>query len=491
MTAAAPTAAPDSVGWSRPLALVVALAFFMENLDATILTTATPSIAADFGVAAADLGLAITAYLVAVAAFIPFGAWLADRLGARAVFLVSVVVFTLASVLCAASGSVAALTCARVLQGVAGSMLVPIGRLVVLRGTPKADLVKAIAYLTWPALVAPVVAPLLGGVLTEYAGWPWIFWVNVPVGVVLAVAAWRIVPSVARTRRPLDVVGLVLVVVAVSALVLGLEFVAQSRTALLGAVLLLGALAVGAAAVLWVRRAEHPVLDLAPLRIATFRASNSAGSVYRAVVSAAPFLLPLLLQDGFGWSPVRAGAMLVFVFAGNLGVKPLTTPLMRRVRLLRIVAVATLVLAATFVAAALLSPTTPDPVVAAVFVVSGAARSVGFTAYNTLQFADVPAERMGPANAVASITTQLATGLGVALAALVVRAAASWAPAGDAAFAYRAALVAMAVVGVLSLVENAFLPRGAGDAVRAGRGRPAAVSASGTTGRPARTPRPR
>jgi len=456
-------------GWSRPLALVVAMAFFMENLDATILTTATPSIADDFGVAAADLGLAVTAYLVAVAAFIPFGSWLAERVGARSVFLASIVVFTLASVLCAVSGSVATLTAARVLQGIAGSMLVPIGRLVVLRGTDKADLVRAIAYLTWPALVAPVIAPLLGGILTEYAGWPWIFLVNVPIGLALGIAAWRVVPDVARTRRPLDVVGLVLMVVAVSALVLGMELVAAARTAFVGVLLLAVAVVLGAVGVWWVRRVEHPVLDLATLSIATFRVSNSAGSVYRAVVSAAPFLLPLLLQDGFGWSPVEAGAMLMAVFAGNLLIKPTTTPLMRRFRLIPITTVATLVLAATFVGAALLEPGTPEPVVAVLFVVSGAARSVGFTAYNTLQFADVPAERMGPANAVASITTQLATGLGVAVAALLARSAADFFPAEDTAFAYRVALVAMAVVGVLSVVEGLRLPRGAGDAVRAGR----------------------
>ncbi|WP_432561258.1 MFS transporter [Kineococcus sp. SYSU DK003] len=467
----APTTAPtgSAEGWSRPLALVVALAFFMENLDATILITATPSIAADYGVAAADLGLAVTAYLVAVAAFIPFGSWLADRLGARAVFLSSVVVFTLASAWCAASDSVATLTCARVLQGIAGSMLVPVGRLVVLRGTAKADLVRAIAYLTWPALVAPVIAPLLGGLLTEHAGWPWIFWGNVPIGVVLALAAWRIVPPVAAVRRPLDVVGLVLMIVTVTALVLGLEFVADPARAVTGSVLLVAAVLVGTVAVRWVRRAAHPVLDLGTLRIATFRVSNSAGSVYRAVVSAAPFLLPLLLQDGFGWSPVQAGAMLMAVFAGNLGIKPVTTPLMRRVRLVPIVVVSTVVLAATFVAAATLTPDTPSALVAALFVVSGAARSVGFTAYNTLQFADVPPAGIGPANAVASITAQLATGLGVAVAALLVRSAVALVPGQDAAFGYRVALVAMAAVGLASLVETLFLPRGAGDAVRAGR----------------------
>jgi EmrB/QacA subfamily drug resistance transporter len=463
-------------GWSRSLALVVALAFFMENLDATILTTATPSIAAGFGVAAADLGLAVTAYLVAVAAFIPLGAWAADRLGARPVFLASILVFTLASVLCAASGSVAGLTAARVLQGIAGSMLVPIGRLVVLSGTAKADLVRAIAYLTWPALVAPVIAPLLGGILTEYAGWPWIFWVNVPVGVVLAVTAWRVVPRVPRRRRPLDVVGLVLLVLTVTALVLGLELVADAATTLTGAGLLAGSLVGGTLAVRWFRRTEHPVLDLTTLRVPTFRVSNAAGSVYRAVVSAAPFLLPLLLQEGFGRSPVRAGAMLMAVFAGNLAIKPLTTPLMRRFRLVPIVVVATCVLAATFAAAAALTPRTPDLVVAALFVVSGAARSVGFTAYNTLQFADVPAAAMSPANAVAWISSQLATGLGIALAALLVRAAASAGPAADAAFAYRAALVGMAVVGLLSLLEPLRLPRGAGDSVRPGPRRPAGVS---------------
>ncbi|WP_432511270.1 MFS transporter [Kineococcus sp. SYSU DK001] len=469
MTTAVPdTPTPATGGWSRPVALVVAAAFFMENLDATILTTATPSIAAGFGVRAADLGLAVTAYLVAVAAFIPLGSWLADRLGARAVFLTSIVVFTLASILCAASQSVAALTAARVLQGVAGSALVPIGRLVVLRGTPKADLVRAIAYLTWPALVAPVVGPLLGGLLTEHAGWPWIFWVNVPVGAALAVVAWRVVPRVATVRRPLDVVGLLLMVTAVTALVLGLELVADPARTPAGAALLAGALVAGTAGVRWVRRVGHPVLDLSTLRTTTFRVSNSAGSVYRAVVSAAPFLLPLLLQDGFGWSPVAAGAMLMFVFAGNLGVKPFTTPLMRRVRLVPIVVVSTAVLAATFAAAALLSPDTPQVLVAALFVLSGAARSVGFTAYGTLQFADVPAGRLAPANAVASITTQLATGLGVALAALLVRWAGRFAPDGDPAFAYRAALVAMAVAGVLGVAEVLRLPRGAGDAVRPG-----------------------
>ncbi|NAZ83605.1 MFS transporter [Kineococcus sp. R8] len=438
----------------------------MENLDATILATATASIGRGFGVPAAEVGIAITAYLVAVAAFIPLGAWLADRWGARPVFLAAVAVFTLSSVACALSPDLLSLTLARLAQGFAGSMMVPIGRLVVLAETRKSDLVRAIAYLTWPALVAPVVAPLVGGLLTQYAGWRWIFAVNVPIGLLLLVVAWRVVPAVGRRRRALDVPGLVLSAVAIATLVLGFDTVTDPRGAGRGLVLLLLAAASGAATWWWLRRAEHPLLDLTTLRVATFRVSNGSGSVYRAAVSSAPFLVPLLLQDGFGWSPVDAGLMLLWVFVGNLGVKPLTTPLMRRFPLVPIAVVSAVVLAATFAASAALQPETPRVLVAGVLLLSGVARSVGFTAYNTLQFADVPGPSMSPANALAAVSAQLAVGLGVAVAALVVRAVQEFQPAAAAPTGYRVALVVMAVLALLSTVGGLRLPRGAGDVVR-------------------------
>ncbi|NIZ89724.1 multidrug efflux MFS transporter [Kineosporiaceae bacterium B12] len=438
----------------------------MENLDATILATATTSIGRGFGVPAAQVSIAITAYLVAVAAFIPLGSWLAERWGSRPVFLGAVALFTLASVACALSPDLRTLTLARLVQGFAGSMMVPIGRLVVLAETGKADLVRAIAYLTWPALVAPVVAPLVGGLLTEYAGWPWIFLVNVPVGVLLLVVAWRVVPHVATRRRPLDVPGLLGSAVAIAALVLGFEAVTDPATAGRGSALLVLAAVSGLASWWWLRRAEHPLLDLTTLRIPTFRVSNGSGSVYRAAVSAAPFLVPLLLQDGFGWSPVDAGLMLMWVFVGNLGIKPFTTPLLRRFPVVPIALVAAVVLAATFVASAALQPGTPRALVALVLLVSGVARSVGFTAYNTLQFADVPPPRMGPANALAAVSAQLATGLGVAVAALAVRSAQALTPGAAAPHGYRVALLVMAVAALASTVGGLRLPRGAGHVLR-------------------------
>jgi EmrB/QacA subfamily drug resistance transporter len=459
-----------ATSWSRPVALVVAAAFFMENLDATILSTATATIADDFGVQPAQLGLAVTGYLVAVAAFIPLGAWLAERWGARRVFLAAVVLFTLASVACAASTDLVTLTSSRVVQGFAGSMMVPIGRLIVLRSTQKSELIRAIAYLTWPALVAPVVAPLLGGLLTEHLGWQWVFLVNVPVGVALLVVAWRVVPSPeVGDRQPLDLVGLTLVAASIVSLVLAFELLGEPTTLVPGALLAVAAVALGFVAVRWFRRAPHPLLDLAAFRIGSFRVTNLSGSLYRAVVNGIPFVVPLLLQDGFGWSPVEAGLMLMWVFVGNLAVKPFTTPLLHRFRIVPIIVVATVALAATFVAAALVGPDTSPVVVAGVLLLSGVFRSVGFTAYNTLQFADVPAEMIGPANAIASITSQLAVGLGVAATALAVRVAdlvASTDGPAPAATGYRAALIVLAVLALLSVVEGLRLPRGTGDALR-------------------------
>jgi len=222
-------------------------------------------------------------------------------------------------------------------------------------------------------------------------------------------------------------------------------------------------------AVRWFRRAAHPLLDLTAFRIGSFRVTNLSGSLYRAVVNGIPFVVPLLLQDGFGWSPVEAGLMLMWVFVGNLAVKPFTTPLLKRFRVVPIIVVATVALAATFVAAALVGPDTSPVVVAGVLLLSGVFRSVGFTAYNTLQFADVPAEMIGPANAIASITSQLAVGLGVAATALAVRVADLVASAdgpAPAASGYQAALIVLAVLALLSLIEGLRLPTGTGDALR-------------------------
>jgi len=455
-----------AAGWSRPAAIVVAVAFFLENFDGVILVTASPAIARDFGVPAADVGSASTAYLLAVAVFIPVSGWAADRWGARRVFCVAIAVFVVASLLCSLSSNIVALVGARVLQGIGGSMMVPVGRLIVLRETDKRDLLRAIAFLTWPALVAPVVAPLAGGLVTQYLGWPWIFYLNLPLGIALFVAAVRFVPAVAvSASRSLDVRGLLGVSVTLVSLVLGLEWMTAPDGPAVGSALLVVALVAGLVTVRWLSRAQHPFLDLSTFRIPTFRVTNSSGVWYRAAVSAVPFLLPLLLQEGFGWNPVLAGAMVMALFAGNLAVKPATSWLIRTFGFAPVIIASAVGVAATLVATALMPVGTPLWLMATVFALSGAFRSTGFTAYGTIQFADIDAAEMPAANTLSSTLVQIAAGLGVAIGAVAVRLAPG---DDDGAEPYRWALVVVAAIGALSALGALRLGPDAADTVRRG-----------------------
>jgi EmrB/QacA subfamily drug resistance transporter len=449
----------------RRLALLVAGGMFMEILDGTVIAPAAPHIAEGFGVPAVAVNVAITAYVLTLAVLVPISGWLADRFGARRIFLTAILVFTLASAACALAPSLPVLTATRVVQGAGGAMMVPVGRLVVLRTTAKTDLIRAIAYLTWPALVAPVIAPAVGGVLATYASWRWIFVLNLPLGLAGAVLTLRLVPDLRGERRGLDWRGFVLTAVGVAALVVGLESVGSTRPdPALFATSLAAAGAVLTTGVVYLLRTAHPLVDLRILRTATFRVTAFGGSVYRAVIAAIPFLLPLFFQLAFGWSAALAGLLVIALFAGNVGIKPATTPLMRRFGIRTVMLSAIVASALLLAAMALLQPTTPMPLLVALLVASGVARSVGFTAYNSVAFADVPAERMTSANTLNATLQELGSGLGVAVGALLVRlgGAVGFAPGGD---AFRFAFVLLAVIFLVPAVEAFLLPRSAGAVV--------------------------
>jgi EmrB/QacA subfamily drug resistance transporter len=465
------------MSWAgRGLAVLVAGTFFMENLDGTIIATAAPRIAESLGTAAVDVNVVMTAYLITLAAGIPVSGWLAGRLGARTVFCSAIAIFTVASGLCALSTSLPMLTAMRVLQGLGGAMMVPVGRLVVLRATDRRDLITAIAYLTWPGLLAPVLAPALGGLFVTYASWRWIFLVNLPLGAVSVVAALRLVPSGERPaadRAPLDRTGFALTGAGLAAVILGMERLGGGRDPAVSSALLAAGFGLLTAAVLHLRRTPHPLLDLGTLRIPTYRATTLGGMAFRTMVSAAPFLLPLMFQDAFGWSPLRAGVVVIAVFVGNVGVKPVTTPLIRRFGFRTVLLGSTAGLAASFAGCALISGSTPLWITMPVLLASGIFRSTGFTAYNSLQFADVGRERLSAANTLAATGQQLAAGLGVAVGALILRlsgpAAMALFGADDgsaAAGPYRVAFLVMAVLSCLSGVEALRLARDAGSAIR-------------------------
>jgi EmrB/QacA subfamily drug resistance transporter len=467
------TAAGDpDPGLRRGLALLVAGAFFMEILDGTVIAPAAPHIATDLGIRAVDVNIAISGYLVTVAVLIPISGWAADRFGVRRVFSTAIAIFTLASIGCALAPNLATLTGTRVLQGVGGALMVPVGRLAVLRATAKPDLIRAIAYLTWPALLAPVLAPAVGGLLSQYASWRWIFVINVPLGVAGLLLARRLVPDLRAPGgvQPLDRRGVVLTTVGVAALMVAVENVGAGAVGL--PVLVTGlvvAAVVLTAAVLHLLRAPAPLLDLRILRVASYRVTAAGGSAYRMVIVAVPFLLPLLFQLGFGWSAAQAGLVVIALFAGNVGVKPATTPLMRRFGLRSVLLTAIPASAVCLLGIAALTPSTPLPLLLGLLALSGIFRSVGFSAFNSLAFADVEPDRMTPANTLMTTLQELGAGLGVAVGALLLRLGDPVSVAlhlpDDPITPFRVAFVLLAVLLAVPLGQVLRLSRSAGSQV--------------------------
>ncbi|MFJ5272127.1 MFS transporter [Streptomyces sp. NPDC088358] len=450
----------------RGTALLVAGCFFMEMLDGTIVSTAVPQIARDLHTGPASVGLVVTVYLVTLAVLIPLSGWLTARFGPRRVFLAAITVFTVASLACAFAPNLGVLVGTRVLQGAGGAMMVPVGRLVVLAGTARRDLTRAVAHIVWPGLVAPVLAPLLGGLITTYASWHWIFLLNVPLGVVALLVARRLIEAGPHgTPPPLDVPGIVFVCSGLAALTWAAHLVSGAGSDPVAVVVTaLAATAALAAGGRHLLRTSHPLINLRTLDVPSFRASALDGSLYMAVVSALPFLLPLLFQEVFGWSAVKSGAVVLSVFAGNIGIKPATTYLINRFGFRPLLIVATLGLAVTTAACALFTATTPVVVIAVVTALGGVARSVGLSGYATIAFSETAPERLRDANALFASSHQLAAGLGVAVASIALRGGAALTDAPRSAYA-----VAFVVLGALCLLPTLGALRlhpAAGDAAR-------------------------
>jgi EmrB/QacA subfamily drug resistance transporter len=471
----------------RRIALLVAGCFFMENLDGTIVTTAAPRIGRALHVPSTSVGLVIAAYLVTLAVLIPLSGWMTARWGARPVFLSAIVLFTVSSLACALSTSLAELVACRVLQGVGGAMMVPVGRLVVLSRTAKSDVLRVMSLLVWPALVAPVVAPVAGGLITTYASWRWLFLINVPLGMLAVTAAAALIePGRPDAPPSLDRAGVVLTCAGLAgftyaAYLLSEPAVPWTRVIVFGG----GSVVLLAGAVVHLLRTPHPLINLRTLRVPTFRAALGGGSLFWVAVTAVPFLLTLLFQNDFGWSPVKSGAVVLFVFVGNIGVKPATTPLLRRFGFRPVLVAATAGTAATMAAAGFFTSVTPIVVIAAVALLSGAGRSAGLTCYSTIAFSDTPPEQIRDANTLQATAQQLSVGLGVPVAAVALRAGRPLAHllpgAVTADSAYTIAFLLLAVMSLLASVAAFRLHPDAGLAVTR-RSQPEPAPATGVSG---------
>ena len=403
---------------------LVAGAFFMETLDGTVIATALPQMGHSFHVHALDLNIGITAYLLALAVFIPVSGWVADRFGSCMVFAGAVCTFTFASMLCGLSHTLTEFTAMRVLQGLGGAMMVPVGRLIVLRATPKANLTKAMAYITWPGLAGLVVGPALGGFMTTYASWRWVFFLNLPLGVVGVVLAilW-IKNEQADERYPFDFPTFSLGGIASVGAVYGIEKLGSGASgskvasSLLCVSLVCGVLTI----VLARRRPETSLIDFEALRRKSYSLSVFGASLFRISVSVLPFLLPLMFQTVFGLSAFQSGLYLLVLFGGDLTFKLVVVQVLRRYGFRRIILVNGVLTALTVAACALLTQATPRGLLLTLLFVHGACRSMEFTCLTTLAFTEIPTERMSRANGFLSAVMQLSLGVGVALGAITLR----------------------------------------------------------------------
>ncbi|CAG9232554.1 Predicted trehalose permease, MFS family [Paraburkholderia tropica] len=451
--------------------LIVACSMFMENVDATVIVTSLPALARDLGQDPITLKLAVTSYVIGLGVFIPICGWVADRFGSRNVFRTAIGIFMTGSLLCAASRSLEMFVAARFVQGIGGAMMVPVGRIIIFRSLPKSDFIRAVNYLTVPALLGPVVGPPLGGFITTYLHWRLIFFVNIPIGVFGIWLANRHIANMHEEHPgPLDWLGFLLSAGGASLFMLGLSLVGGQLVSntkavtmcVVGAVLL---------AIYWfyAQRAERPVLDLKFLRIPSFNASVAGGSLFRIGLGAVPFLLPLTLQEGLGMTAFASGAITCASAFGSIFMKSIVSRVLGRFGFRRTLIVNAAIAGAAIAVCGLFSPTTPVWLIWLVVLAGGLFPSLQFTGLNSLAYADIETKDIGRATSVASVIQQVSLGLGVTIAGIVLEV--SHRVQGHSTIVWSDFWPAFFVVGLFSVASipvTMRLPANAGDEIARG-----------------------
>ena len=449
----------------RIVPLIIAVALFMENMDSTVIATSLPAIATDIGTNPLALKLAVTSYLLSLAIFIPASGWTADRFGARTVFRAAIAVFMLGSIGCALSSSLPDFVIARIVQGMGGAMMTPVGRMVLVRTISKRELVNAMAWVTTPALIGPVLGPPVGGFITTYATWHWIFIINIPIGVMGIVLATRFIEDVrAEKHERFDVLGMVFAGLGIAGVafglsVLGLNFLPWTVVA----GLVVGGACFIAAYFVHARHTAIPALDLTLFRLPTFRASVAGGFMFRLGLGALPFLLPLMLQVGFGMTPFQSGMVTFASALGAMGMKWATGPILRRFGF-RSILVFNAVISAVFLGlCAGFTATTPVSIMVGLLLVGGFFRSLQFTSINTIAYAEVDNTRVSRATALISVGQQLSVSAGVALGAMAVELTNQFRGGGPLQSAdFPPAFLAVAAISAIAAFIFARLPHDAG-----------------------------
>jgi EmrB/QacA subfamily drug resistance transporter len=453
------------------ITLLVAGAFFMEVLDGTIIVTALPQMAQSFHTSAVNLNLGITVYLLTLAVFIPVSGWVADRFGSRSVFASAIAIFTLASGLCGMSSSLGTFICMRVLQGVGGAMMVPVGRPIVLRITPRERLTQVLTLILWPGLSAFVIGPSLGGLILAYTSWHWIFFINLPLGAFALALAYLWVENVRSAEMsPFDWTTFVFGGAASAGAVYAMEQLGanashwQMPLGIFALSLVCGLVATSLA----LRKPDHSLIAFDSLKHATYALAVGSANLFRIGVAGLPFLLTPMLQLVFGFSPLRAGLYLVIFFAGDVVMKAFVVRLIGNFGFRSVIIWSGLMTSATMAGCALVTSSTPFVVTVAILFLHGASRSLEFSAVGSIAFSDISEKTMGRANSFLMAAMQLSSGMGVAVGAVVLRGFAFAENAGTGIPSLRAfhlSIVSLAVLTLGPVVGGLRLGHDAGAAI--------------------------
>ena len=447
--------------------LILAVALFMENMDSTVIATSLPAIAADIGTSPIALKLALTSYFVSLAIFIPISGWMADRFGATNIFRVAIAIFVVGSIACAFSNSLPTFVVSRFLQGVGGSMMTPVARLVLIRATPRNELVSAMAWLTVPALIGPLTGPPIGGFLTTYLSWHWIFWINVPIGVIGILLATRFLPPPEpRTPRPIDLVGFVLTTIGFAGIIFGLSVISLPAIPQVAGY---SAVIIGLVAMIiyyrHTKRTDHPLLDPALFRNRVFRTAVVGGTFFRIGIGAFPFLMPLMLQLMFGLTPFESGLTTFVAAFGAIISKFGATRLYARFGFPRVLAVTSLLGCVFLAVNGFFTPQTNHYFLMLCLFVGGLTRSFFFTGVNTFGYADISEAEASQATSISAVVQQISVALGVAVAGGILEASTQLRGAPLDLADFHIAWFIVAALAAISAIQFLRLPPDAGSNV--------------------------
>lgn len=402
------------------LPYVLAVAWFMQILDATILNTALPEMALALGESPLKMQWAVISYALTLAIFIPISGFMADKYGTRKVFLSAIVLFSIGSIFCAMSPSLDILVASRILQGIGGAMMTPVTRLILVKSYPRNQLLTVMNFAVIPALIAPLVGPLVGGYLVQYASWHWIFLINVPMGILGMIIGFKLVPDLREAAGKLDWLGFGLFAIAAGLLTLAVELLSKPDKALWGVSLV----AIGISLLLMyarhARKATNPIFPLSLFDIRTFRIGITGNLFTRLGISAVPYLMPLLLQVAFKYTPSQAGWLLTPIAVGAMGIKPWVSKIIQRFSYRKVLVINTTVLGTLIILLAQLDASMPWYYIAPLLVVMGACNSMQFSAMNTITIGDLKGSQTSSGNSLMAVNQQLAVSFGIAFGAAIL-----------------------------------------------------------------------